>query len=94
MLIGELEQRTTIRFRTFDDFETFIKAIDVDYDSDDVIFTGCWHKLKTHQIKKVKKSQYRRGTDFNKTLLNIEVIIVVFQRMVLVFFKIYHPFTW
>ena len=33
MLIGEKEQRTKIKFRCVDDFETCINAIDVDSDS-------------------------------------------------------------
>ena len=41
MLIGEIEQRTNIRFKNIDDFENYINAIDNgDYDSDDVNFTG------------------------------------------------------
>ena len=36
MLIAELEQRTDIRFKNIDHFETYIKAVDVDYDKDDV----------------------------------------------------------
>ena len=39
MLIGEIEQKTIIRFRNVDDFETYIIAIDVDYDSENGIFT-------------------------------------------------------
>ena len=41
MLIGEIEQKTNVRFKNVDDFETYINAIDnSSYDSDDVIFTG------------------------------------------------------
>ena len=39
MLVDEIEQKTKIRFRKVDDFETHINAIDVDYDSEDFIFT-------------------------------------------------------
>ena len=35
-IIGELEQKTNIRFRSVDEFETYINAIDDDYDSEDV----------------------------------------------------------
>ena len=43
MLVGEIEQKTNIRFKNVDDFENYIKAIDNSgYDSDDVIFQdGC-----------------------------------------------------
>ena len=45
MLIGEIEQKTNIRFKTVDDFETYINAIDNGgYDSEDVIFTGWLYK--------------------------------------------------
>ena len=40
MLIGEIEQKTNIRFRKADDFQTYLNAIDVDCKSEDVIFTG------------------------------------------------------
>ena len=40
MVIGPVEDKTNIRFRNMDDFETYIDAIDVDYDSGDVTFTG------------------------------------------------------
>ena len=37
MLIGEIEQKTNIRFEKLDDFETYINAIDNGgYDSEDV----------------------------------------------------------
>ena len=41
MLVCEVEQKTNIRFKNNDDFESYIDAIDNNgYDSDDVIFTG------------------------------------------------------
>ena len=41
MLVGEVEQKTNIRFKNVDDFESYINAIDNGgYDSEDVIFTG------------------------------------------------------
>ena len=40
-LIGEIEQKTNIRFKNVDGFETYTNAIHNGcYDSDDVIFTG------------------------------------------------------
>ena len=39
MLIGEIEQKTNIRFKNVDVFETYINAIDNSgYDSDDVFY--------------------------------------------------------
>ena len=41
ILVGEIEQKTNIRFKNVDDFENYINAIDNGgYDSEDVIFTG------------------------------------------------------
>ena len=40
ILIGKIEQKTNIRFKNVDDFETYTNAIDNSgYDSDDVFFT-------------------------------------------------------
>ena len=40
MLVGEIEQKTYIRFKNVDDFESYINAIDNSgYESGDVIFT-------------------------------------------------------
>ena len=41
MLIGPLKHKTNFTFKNMDDFENVINAIDVDYDSEDVMFTGC-----------------------------------------------------
>ena len=38
-VLGPVEQKTVIRFKKSDDFENYINAIDVDYDSEDVTFT-------------------------------------------------------
>ena len=41
MLVGEIEQKTNIRFKNVDDFESYINAIDNSgFDSEDVVFTG------------------------------------------------------
>ena len=70
MLVGEIEQKTNIRFKNVDDFESYINAIDNSgYDSDDVIFTGWLYKLNTPEFKKVNRSQYGRGTDFKQDIV-------------------------
>ena len=63
MIIGPVEHKTNIRFKNLDDFERYINAIDIDYDSDDVIFTGYNYKLNTPQFKVVKRSAYGKGTN-------------------------------
>ena len=40
MFIWPVENKTNIRFRNMDDFESYKNAIDIDYDSEDVTFTG------------------------------------------------------
>ena len=69
MLVGEIEQKTNIRFKNVDDFEIYSIAIDNSgYDSDDVFFTGWLYKLNTLEFKKVNRSQYGRGTDFKQDI--------------------------
>ena len=46
-----------------DVFESYINAIDIDYDSEDVTFTGYIYKLNTPQFNVVRRSAYRRGTN-------------------------------
>ena len=73
MLVGEAEQKTNIRFKNVDDFESYITAIDNSgYDSDDVVFPGWLYKLNTPEFKKVNRSQYGEGTDFKQD--NVENI--------------------
>ena len=70
MLVAKVEQKTNIRFKNVDDFESYIKAIDNSgYDSEDVIFTGWLYKLNTRELKKVKRSQYGRGIDFKQDIV-------------------------
>ena len=66
MLIGEREQKTNIKFKNVDDFEGHINAIDVDYDSEDVIFIGWLNKLNTPEFNRVNGSRHGRGTDFKQ----------------------------
>ena len=69
MLIGELEEKTNNRYKNVDDFEGYCNAIDIDYVSEDVIFTGLLYKLNTAEFNKVTRSQKGRGTDFNQNIV-------------------------
>ena len=69
MIIGPVEHKTNIRFKNMDDFERYINAIDIDYNSDDVIFTGYVYKLNTPQIKVVKRSAYGKGTNYKQEIV-------------------------
>ena len=47
-----------------DDFERYKNAIDIDYDSEDVTFTGYVYKINTPQFNVVTRSAYGRGTKY------------------------------
>ena len=64
MTIGPIEHKTNIRFKNMDDFERYINAIDIDYDSEDITFSGYVYKLYTPHFKVVKRSAYGRGTNY------------------------------
>ena len=64
MIIRPVEHKTKIRFKNMDDFERYINAIDVDYVSEDVTFSGYVYKLYTPHFKVVKRSAYGRGTNY------------------------------
>ena len=68
--VGDQTRQTHIRFRNMSHFETHINIIDVDYDADDCIFKGYNYKIDTPIFNKVKKSQYRKGCSFDKTILD------------------------
>ena len=69
MIIGPVEHKTNIRFKNMDDFERYINAIDIDYNSEDVTFTGYLYKLDTPQFKVVKRSAYGKGTDYMQEIV-------------------------
>ena len=69
MFIGPVEHKTNIRYKNMDDFERYIDAIDVDYDSEDVTFTGYFYKLDTPQFKVVKRSAYGKGTNYMQEIV-------------------------
>ena len=64
MIVGPVEHKTNIRFKNMDDFERYINAIDIDYDSEDVTFTGYLYKLNTPHFKVVKRSAYGKGSNY------------------------------
>ena len=70
MLVGGVEQKTNIRFKNVDLFESYVNAIyNSGYDSEEGIFTGWLYKLNTPKFKKVNRSQYGRGTDFKQDIV-------------------------
>ena len=69
IIIGPIEDKTNIRFKKMDDFESYINAIDVDYDSEDVIFTGYIFKLNTPQFNVVKRRTYGKGNNYMQEIV-------------------------
>ena len=69
MIIGTIEHKTNIRFKNMDDFERYQNAIDIDYDSEDVTFTGYLYKLDTPQFNVVKRSAYGKGTNYMQEIV-------------------------
>ena len=69
MLTGEMEQKTNIRFKNTEYFQSYIIAIDIDYGSEDVIFTGWLYKLHTLEFINVNLCQNGRSTDFKQDIV-------------------------
>ena len=69
MIIGPIEHKTNIKFKNMDDFERYINAIDIDYDSEDITFSGYVYKLYTPHFKVVKRSAYGRGTNYTQEIV-------------------------
>ena len=72
MIIGPFEHKTNIRYKNMDDFETYINAIDVDYGSEDVTFTGYVYKLNTPWFKNVEKNVYGKGTNYMQEIVEYQ----------------------
>ena len=64
MVIGSVEHKRKIRLRNMDDFESYVDAIDVDDDCEDVTFAGYVYKINTPQFNLVQQSDYARGTKY------------------------------
>ena len=69
MIIGPIEQETNVRYKNMDDFERYINAIDIDYDSEDVTFTGYLYKINTPQFNVVRRSAYGKGTNYMQEIV-------------------------
>ena len=79
MIIGPVEHKTNIRFKSMDDFERYINAIDIDYDSEEVIFTGYVYKLNTPHFKLLNEVLMVKVLIICKKLLNITGKTVIYQ---------------
>ena len=66
--VGEHIRETQISFTKNFEFEAFISAIDMEYDSEGAIFLSCFYKIDRPQFKLVNKSGYGEGTDFKQDI--------------------------
>ena len=69
MVFEPVEHRTNIRFINMDDSERCINKIDVEYDSEDVTFTGYVYKLNTPQFKIVERSACGKSTNYMQEIV-------------------------
>ena len=69
LIIGPKEHKINTRFKNMDDFESYINAIDIDYDSEDVTFTGYIYKLNTPQFNVARRSAYGRSTKYMQEIV-------------------------
>ena len=67
--VGDQFRQTRIRFRNVADYESYINAIDQDYDSEDAFFNGYIYKLITSQFNKGNRSQYGTKCDFKYEII-------------------------
>ena len=67
MVIRPVERKTKTRFKNREASESYINAIDIDYDSEDVTFTG-YIKKNTPQFNRLNRSQYGRGKNFKQDI--------------------------
>ena len=63
-IIGPVEHKTNIRFKKMDEFESYINAIDIEYDGGGVTFTGYFYNLNTPQFNVVKRSAYGESSNY------------------------------
>ena len=73
-MVGELSianhiRQTHIRFRDNFDYESFINAIDQNYETEDAIFNGYIYKIDTPQFNLYETSQYGNGCDFKHEII-------------------------
>ena len=70
--VGDQIRQTHIRFRNIADYESYINAVNQDYDSEDSVFNGYIYKLNTSQFNKVNRSQYGNGCSFDGKIIEYQ----------------------
>ena len=66
-----MEPKTNNRFENLADYETYVNAIDDDYDSEDVMLTGWVNSLKSTQFKLVERNSYGKGAVFKQIFVDV-----------------------
>ena len=69
MAIGPVEQKTNLAYKSLDDFDSYINAIDISYDSEDNILTGYLYKTNTTKFKVVKRSPFGKSANYMKEIV-------------------------
>ena len=69
MVIGPVEQKTNLSYKSLDDFERYINETDISYDSEDNILTGYIFKMNTAKFKVVKRSAFGESANYMKEIV-------------------------
>ena len=69
LVVADHIRQTHIRLRNLTDFESYINAIDQDYESQDAVFNGYIYQTDTPQFILVIRSQYGNGCDFQHEII-------------------------
>ena len=90
--IADQTRGTQIRFRNIDDFESYINAIDQDYESEDPIFSGYFFITpKLLNLTKLIEANMEVIMILNMNLLNTEVLNVLYQQKDIVLSNVIIP---
>ena len=87
LVIGPIEHKTNIRYKNMDDFESYLNAIDIDYDSEYVTFFSYVYKLNTPQFIK-KDLKMVKVHILNEISLNTQVTDAISLQAVIVLWNL------
>ena len=71
--VGEHNRKTLIRFRKNKDYEASINLIDMDYDSEDSIFTGSIYKIEATLFIEIINSKDGKGLDLKHEVVEYKL---------------------
>ena len=80
LIVGEHAPKTLIRFRIFNVHEDFITVKDMDFDSEDCIFTGIFHKIDATVLLRFKNLKMVKELISYTKLLNMGEIFTTYER--------------